>query len=194
MENWGKYSLPEVIYGKKYRMTAQGIIESDVTCQLADIINKHMNKETYELTKRVWNRLEDNILIGPDIAVYNKPLSVVDDIIESIPFFVAEVSSPLTRRKDHTVKKELYEKVGVKEYWLVEPNADFIEVYKLNAETCKYYLDGTYQKLWEVDWDELTEGEKEEFPQSIELEFLDKQNIELNKIFRSYTCTITNWE
>ena len=192
MRKWGEYSPPEIIYGKKYRMTAQGFIESKVTCQLTKIIEQHMDKEQYELTRRVWNRFGDNILIGPDIAMYSQPLSVLDDIIESIPFFVIEVLSPLTRRKDHTIKKELYEKFGVKEYWLVEPNADFIEVYKLNTETGKYYLDGIYQKLWEVDWNELTADEKKEFPQSIELELLDKNTIALNEIFKSYHHTINS--
>ena len=190
MEPIDSYCPPEIIYGKQYRMSGQGLIESKVTYRIAEIINKHLNQKKYELTVRVWNRFADDILIGPDIAVYTKPFAVADDVVESIPIFAVEVLSPLTRKKDRTIKKQLYAKYGIKEYWLVEPNDDFIEVYKPNATSETYYLDATYQKLWELDWNDLTSEEKAEFPQFIKTDFLDAYQIDIKDIFKSYTYTL----
>jgi Uma2 family endonuclease len=53
--------------------------------------------------------------------------------IDVPPDLVAEVSSPSTRRRDLTVKRELYEQQGVPEYWFVDLDSDRIEVYRLPA-------------------------------------------------------------
>lgn len=38
-----------------------------------------------------------------------------------IPVLVVEISSPYTRRRDHVQKRDHYMKVGVPEYWIVDP-------------------------------------------------------------------------
>ncbi len=47
------------------------------------------------------------------------------------PDLVVEVLSPSTSSHDRGVKYDLYEKYGVREYWLVEPDAKYIEIYVL---------------------------------------------------------------
>ena len=51
-------------------------------------------------------------------------------------------------------------------------------------------MDTTYQKLWELDWNDLTDEEKAEFPQLIKTEFLDEYQINIKDIFKSYTYTL----
>jgi len=41
---------------------------------------------------------------------------------------VVEILSPFTAKLDKTLKTELYERFGVKEYWLVDPDQKQIEV------------------------------------------------------------------
>ncbi len=41
--------------------------------------------------------------------------------------FVLEVTSHSTRRQDETRKKELYEKLGVREYWQFDPDGDYLD-------------------------------------------------------------------
>lgn len=41
--------------------------------------------------------------------------------------FVLEVTSHSTRREDETRKKELYEKLGVREYWQFDPDGDYLD-------------------------------------------------------------------
>lgn len=48
---------------------------------------------------------------------------------------VMEVLSPETQRRDRLDKLKLYERAGVKEYWLVDPDAKTVQVYLLEGET-----------------------------------------------------------
>ena len=47
---------------------------------------------------------------------------------------VIEILSPSTAAKDLREKFLLYEKVGVKEYWIVDPANETLTVYKLNED------------------------------------------------------------
>jgi Uma2 family endonuclease len=51
--------------------------------------------------------------------------------IELTPDLLVEVSSPSTRRVDLGVKRALYERIGVPEYWFVDLEVDRVEVHRL---------------------------------------------------------------
>ncbi|HVZ19584.1 MAG TPA: Uma2 family endonuclease [Vicinamibacterales bacterium] len=50
--------------------------------------------------------------------------------VRGAPNLVIEIGSPGTRRRDETVKKRLYERSGVDEYWVVDPETDVVRVYR----------------------------------------------------------------
>ena len=50
------------------------------------------------------------------------------------PDLIVEILSPTTAYRDRGIKFETYQKHGVREYWLVDPDAAFIEVYRLENE------------------------------------------------------------
>jgi Uma2 family endonuclease len=54
------------------------------------------------------------------------------------PDLVIEILSPSTRRRDEIIKRRLYERTGVREYWTVDPKLESIKVYRL--------ADGKYPK------------------------------------------------
>jgi len=47
------------------------------------------------------------------------------------PDLIVEITSPSTASKDKIEKFNLYEKYGVKEYWIVEPESRIISVFTL---------------------------------------------------------------
>ena len=47
------------------------------------------------------------------------------------PELIVEIGSPSTRKRDETIKRRLYERFGVEEYWTVDPELDAIRVYRL---------------------------------------------------------------
>jgi Uma2 family endonuclease len=54
--------------------------------------------------------------------------------VQGAPELVIEIGSPGTRRRDETIKRQLYERSGVSEYWFVDPEIDVIRVYRRDAK------------------------------------------------------------
>jgi Uma2 family endonuclease len=71
----------------------------------------------------------DNVLI-PDILFVSRDRAhiVGDKAIDAPPDLVVEILSPGTRQRDLDVKRELYARFGVQEYWIVDPEAKTIVV------------------------------------------------------------------
>src|SRR4051812_43701088 len=50
--------------------------------------------------------------------------------VAGAPELVVEIGSPGTRTRDETIKRRLYERAGVSEYWVVDPDLDLVRVYR----------------------------------------------------------------
>ena len=50
--------------------------------------------------------------------------------IQGAPALVVEVLSKSTRKRDAQIKRRLFERVGVREYWLVDPELDTVQVFR----------------------------------------------------------------
>jgi Uma2 family endonuclease len=77
-------------------------------------------------------RLDDRNVIQPDVLWISPESDCVisDQRLEGAPDLVVEVLSPSTALVDKTVKFQLYEQHGVQEYWLIDPIANYVEVWK----------------------------------------------------------------
>src|SRR5436309_10529652 len=78
---------------------------------------------------------ETNV-VEPDV-LYVRPENLgrfEKNYLRSAPDLVVEVSSPSTRRLELVRKRDLYERFGVPEYWLVDLDADRLEVYHLEGD------------------------------------------------------------
>jgi Uma2 family endonuclease len=51
-----------------------------------------------------------------------------------VPILVVEVLSPTTRRRDLAQKRDFYLRIGVSEYWVIDPEREQIRVARPNAE------------------------------------------------------------
>jgi len=50
--------------------------------------------------------------------------------VQGAPDLVIEVASKGTRKRDETIKRKLYERADVTEYWIVDPEIDVVRVYR----------------------------------------------------------------
>jgi Uma2 family endonuclease len=85
---------------------------------------------------------ESQNAVQPDILVvlnYNRDIIDPNGHIHGIPDMIVEVLSPGNKQHDLIVKKELYERFGVNEYWIVDPDTKLALGFKLTPEN-KYQL------------------------------------------------------
>ena len=72
-------------------------------------------------------------VVEPDIVYVSHERSakvVTKANLQGAPDLVIEIGSPSTRQRDETIKRHLYERFGVIEYWVVDPDIDVVRVYK----------------------------------------------------------------
>ncbi len=58
---------------------------------------------------------------------------LTEDNVRGAPDLVVEILSPSTAEMDRKTKFRLYEKYGVREYWLVSPEAENVQIFALRA-------------------------------------------------------------
>jgi Uma2 family endonuclease len=61
--------------------------------------------------------------------------------VQGAPEIVIEIGSPGTRKRDETIKRRLYERAGVTEYWIVDPELDTLRVYRRGRDAFDEPLD-----------------------------------------------------
>ncbi len=55
---------------------------------------------------------------------------LTDKNIQGTPALVVEILSPSTRQRDREIKRQLYDRSGVREYWLVDPQQDVVTIHR----------------------------------------------------------------
>ena len=79
----------------------------------------------------------------PDVVfISNERVGIIKERLMGAADLVAEVHSPGSRRRDRIDKRDLYEQHGVREYWLIDPEARTVEVLYLESGT--YVLAGRW--------------------------------------------------
>ncbi|MFH0802289.1 MAG: Uma2 family endonuclease [bacterium] len=75
---------------------------------------------------------EVETVVQPDLVVVCDPSKLDKKGVRGAPDLIIEITSPATARKDQREKFFLYEKAGVKEYWIVNAGDRIITVFKLD--------------------------------------------------------------
>ena len=80
--------------------------------------------------------LAEDVVLQPDVLVVrNERMSIVGEKnIQGAPNIVVEVLSDSTRRRDLNVKRKLYERYGVDEYWIADPAVDVVTIYRRSGD------------------------------------------------------------
>ena len=74
-------------------------------------------------------------MVEPDITVVCDPKKLDDIGCKGAPDFIAEVLSPSSKRHDRLVKFELYQRAGVPEYWIVDPELRTVQACVLDGDS-----------------------------------------------------------
>lgn len=85
-------------------------------------------------------------VVEPDLLfITEDQLHILGDKwVEGAPALVVEILSPGTKRVDERIKRDLYDRVGVREYWIVDGLSRALMVFRRDA-------DGTFPQIAHLD-------------------------------------------
>ena len=138
----------EIIGGEKFIMSpAPNLTHSIIMGRLFSIFRNYIDEndikaEVFSDNTDVYFSKEEHYM--PDVSVVcNSSMVINGKKILGAPDLVIEVLSESTKNNDLGLKKDVYEKYGVREYWIVDPWIRQIKVF--NFVNGKFKLNGEYQ-------------------------------------------------
>lgn len=136
--SWPDKERWEIIGGQAYNMSPAPIpLHQRVSGKIFFLLeSKLKKKKCTPFYSPIDVVLSDEDIVQPDILVICDPKKIGDKNIKGTPDIVFEILSPATSLKDKREKKQLYEKFGVKEYFIVDPEGNTVEQFIL--ENKKY--------------------------------------------------------
>ena len=181
------YPSYEIIGGKKIMAPAPNPTHGRVIGRLYIIIGNYLdeNEGGYVFADNTDVHFPDGTLLKPDLSIIMEKNSAIIDWfrgIYGVPNMVVEVLSKSTKKKDLTIKKDIYEAQGVSEYWIIDPYMKAISVYLLRDG--KYFLDDEYILFDDKELELLTDAEKADVKYEVPVKTLDDLKIPLNYIFK----------
>ncbi|WP_193769094.1 Uma2 family endonuclease [Metasolibacillus meyeri] len=175
----------EIIDGETIMMSPRPTLNHNrVITNLAVVFDKYLDGKKCEyFTDGVDVHFDEKNRVIPDSMIVCNTDILKPNGIYGTPDLIVEVLSPSTARKDKGDKKTLYEKHGVKEYWIIDPVAKSIEVYLLKDD--RYELDNVYTVIPDWDWEQMTEEEKKEAVLTFKVSLYDDFIIDIKDIFKN---------
>ncbi|WP_295882112.1 Uma2 family endonuclease [uncultured Thiohalocapsa sp.] len=114
------------IAGEIFRQLANTLLEKPCRVYIAPVdVRLPKADEADELIDTV---------VQPDVLVVCDRGKLDRRGVRGGPDLVVEVLSPSTASHDHVKKRHVYERAGVREYWLVHPGDRMVTIYRLGPE------------------------------------------------------------
>lgn len=138
---WPEGERWEIIDGVPYQQAAPSTVHQEILMELARQIANYLKDKSCKvypapfcvrLTKGNEISNEDiKKVVEPDITIVCDQSKVDEQGCNGAPDMIVEIISPSSIKTDRIIKFNIYEKAGVKEYWIVEPEGKIVSVFLL---------------------------------------------------------------
>lgn len=190
-KDFSEYSY-EVIDDKIYAMTQPNIQHIRITKNIFRQFDRYLEGKSCEAFSDSLAVFYDennrkNYVIPDVMIICNKDIIRFNGAYGS-PDLIVEVLSSSTAQNDRTLKKDIYEKIGVKEYWIVDINNKLVEVYINESGRFKadrFYLYLTDKEIAENDALPADDRNKIDYKDGIKVSLYDDLYIKLKDIFKA---------
>jgi Uma2 family endonuclease len=136
--------MVEIIKGQLYRMSpAPSRSHQKISRNLTVIIHSYLVNSSCQMFAAPFDVVlpvkgkdyqDSDRVVQPDIVVICNTEIIQERGCFGVPDWIVEILSPHTTKKDLQDKFKLYEESGVKEYWVIEPRNQTVEVFVLEGE------------------------------------------------------------
>lgn len=129
----------ELINGKLYDMAPPSWDHQQIAFGLARALADHIDRngglcKVCPSPVAVNLTADDATWVEPDVIVVCDPAKISKRGVDGAPDFVAEVVSPSSISMDYFMKAGRYQSAGVREYWIVDPAAKQVVVYRYDVQ------------------------------------------------------------
>lgn len=181
----------EIIEGVKFMAPSADVGHGNIVTNLIKTIGLYasINRLGICFGDHIDIHLPDGSLFQPDFTFISAANDrfVIDNkhgTIHGVPDMVAEIFSRSTMKRDLGIKKDVYERNGVKEYWLINPWNETIEIYLLKDG--KYEFDDIYINYTDDDLKNMTDEERADVQMEVPVNILDGFKVKIRNIFGWY--------
>ncbi len=138
---WSEDERWELINGEAFAMSAPSRLHQEIVLELGRQIANYLKGKSckpyiapFDVRLPKNNEQDDKIdtVVQPDISVICDKNKLDDKGCRGAPDWIIEILSPSTAIRDMDVKYQLYQQVGVKEYWIISPTEKWGMKYILN--------------------------------------------------------------
>ncbi|MFZ5951387.1 MAG: Uma2 family endonuclease [Candidatus Rifleibacteriota bacterium] len=157
--NWGDERRCELIDGDICAMNAPLVSHQRILREIFGQMFNFFHDKPCELfmspcdlvlAKNTKKNDEIFTVLQPDIMVVCDEKKIEEQRIVGAPDLIVEIVSPSTAARDNITKKVLYEKAGVREFWLVSPTDRITRVYRLEKDGL-YGRESIYDDQAQID-------------------------------------------
>lgn len=135
---WPENERIELIYGEAVMMSPPSTVHQKISGELFRQLANFLEGKKCEVFSapfgvRLFEKDGDSpenvdTMVEPDISVICDRDKLDRHGCKGAPDLIVEILSPSTQRRDRLIKLELYQRAGVREYWLVSPEEQTVQV------------------------------------------------------------------
>ena len=135
---WGEDERIEIVNGEAFMMAPPSSRHQEIVAELTRQFGNYLEGKKCKVYPAPFGvRLfegdgdtpEDvDTMVEPDLSVVCDRSKIDKHGCKGAPDLVVEILSPSTQRHDRLVKLSLYQRAGVREYWIVDPDSRTVQV------------------------------------------------------------------
>ena len=122
----------EIIEGEHYVTPSPSTRHQRILLKLSHLLQSYL--DTHPIGEIFIARfdvlLSEFNVFEPDLIYISKERAhqLNEKNLQGAPDLAVEILSPSTKKRDQRLKRDVYQRTGVQEYWLIDPDADVVEV------------------------------------------------------------------
>ncbi len=139
---WGENERIEIINGEAVMMAPPSRIHQEISFEMCRQLGNYLEGKRCKaypapFAVRLFEKDGDSpenvgTMVEPDISIVCDRDKLDKHGCKGAPDMVVEILSPSTQRHDRLVKLGLYQRAGVREYWIVNPEDQTVQVFTLS--------------------------------------------------------------
>lgn len=128
----------ELVDGEHYMTPAPSTKHQKVSINLSTILKNFLKQNRIGIVFAAPCDvvLSDLDVVQPDLLFVSAARAsiITEKCIQGAPDPIIEILSETTRKTDEIIKRKLYERYGVREYWIVDPELETVKVHRMTEQ------------------------------------------------------------